>query len=76
MDIEIFTGRKNQIRVHMNDINHPIVGDKKYGAKTNPLKRLGLHAYYLEFTHPVTKKLIILETKYPEQFANMFSKKE
>jgi 23S rRNA pseudouridine1911/1915/1917 synthase len=76
MDIEIFTGRKNQIRVHMNDINHPIVGDKKYGAKTNPLKRLGLHAYYLEFTHPVTKKLIILETKYPEQFANMFSKKK
>lgn len=75
LDIEIFTGRKNQIRVHMNDLNHPIIGDKKYGAKTNPLKRLGLHAYYLEFTHPVTKKSIILETKYPEQFVNMFSKK-
>ncbi len=75
LDIEIFTGRKNQIRVHMNDQGHPIIGDKKYGAKTNPLKRLGLHAYYLEFTHPITKNLIVLETKYPEQFVNMFSKK-
>lgn len=75
LDVEIFTGRKNQIRVHMNDQGHSIIGDKKYGAKTNPLKRLGLHAYYLEFTHPTTKKLITLETKYPAHFVNMFSKK-
>ena len=74
LDIEIFTGRKNQIRVHMNDQGHPIVGDKKYGAKTNPLKRLGLHAYYLEFTHPIIKKTVELEIKYPDQFVSMFSK--
>ena len=42
--INILTGRKNQIRVHLNLIGHSIVGDKKYGALTNPLNRLGLHA--------------------------------
>ena len=76
LNIEILTGRKNQIRVHMNDQNHPIVGDKKYGAKTNPLKRLGLHAYYLKFTHPTNKTIIELETNYPKEFVNMFSKKK
>lgn len=76
LDIEIYTGRKNQIRVHMNDIGHPIVGDRKYGAKTNPLGRLGLHAYLLEFTHPITKKYLKLESNYPELFINMFSNKD
>jgi 23S rRNA-/tRNA-specific pseudouridylate synthase len=50
----IETGRKNQIRVHMKEIGHPIVGDKKYGATGNPLKRLGLHASCLEITNPRT----------------------
>lgn len=75
LDIEIYTGRKNQIRVHMNDIGHPIIGDKKYGAKTNPLGRLGLHAYLLEFTHPITKEYLKLENNYPESFIKMFSNK-
>lgn len=75
VDIEILTGRKNQIRVHMNDLCHPIVGDKKYGAKTNPLNRLGLHAYFLEFKHPVTNQLVTFETKTPTSFLNMFTKK-
>ncbi|MDR3311286.1 MAG: RluA family pseudouridine synthase [Oscillospiraceae bacterium] len=48
------TGRKNQIRAHMQDLGHPVVGDKKYGATSNPLRRLGLHASALELTHPAT----------------------
>jgi 23S rRNA pseudouridine1911/1915/1917 synthase len=72
LDIRIDTGRKNQIRVHMNDIGHSIIGDKKYGAKTNPLKRLGLHAHVLEFKHPVTKKIMHFETPIPNEFMKLF----
>ena len=68
LDIEIKTGRKNQIRVHMQDINHPIVGDKKYGSKVNPINRMCLHAYYLRFIHPINKKEIIIETKMINEF--------
>lgn len=56
LKVNIDTGRKNQIRVHMADMKHPIIGDKKYGAKTNPIKRLGLHAYRLRVQNPLTKK--------------------
>lgn len=52
LDVSIETGRKNQIRVHMQSIGCPVAGDKKYGAKTNPLHRLGLHSYRLELSHP------------------------
>ena len=48
LSINILTGRKNQIRVHMSDIGHPIVGDKKYGSKVNPIRRMALHANVLE----------------------------
>jgi len=68
LNVNIKTGRKNQIRVHMNDINHSIVGDKKYGIKNNPINRLALHAYYLEFFHPVTNELLKLEINYPKEF--------
>lgn len=44
LDVYLHTGRKNQIRVHMASIGHPVIGDKKYGAKTNPIRRLGLHS--------------------------------
>ena len=60
LDIEILTGRKNQIRVHMSSIAHPIVGDKKYGKLVNTSKILCLHAYYIEFIHPINNKKIIL----------------
>ena len=50
------TGRKNQIRVHCQSAGHPVVGDKKYGAQTNPLKRLCLHAHLLAFQHPFSPK--------------------
>ncbi len=56
LEVELDTGRKNQIRVHMKDIGHPIAGDRKYGARTSPLHRLALHAATLRFVHPVTRK--------------------
>lgn len=68
LEITLVTGRKNQIRVHMKDINHPIVGDKKYGSKSNLINRMALHAYYLEFIHPITKENIKIELKMPQEF--------
>jgi len=73
VEIHLETGRKNQIRVHMKDIGHSVVGDKKYGAKTNPLKRLGLHANKLEVAHPFTNKIMSFESPLPECFKNLFS---
>ena len=54
LQVNLETGRKNQIRVHMSDIGHPVVGDKKYGSRNNSIRRLGLHAHALAFTHPTT----------------------
>ena len=68
LNIEILTGRKNQIRVHMKDIKHPIVGDKKYDSKKNPIRRMCLHACYLKFKHPILNKEIEIKSKYPEIF--------
>lgn len=73
LEIEIFTGRKNQIRVHMESIKHPIVGDKKYGSKKNPIRRMCLHATYLDFIHPITNKKIIIEDKYPNIFDKLIN---
>ena len=67
VEIEIQTGRKNQIRVHMSDLGNPILGDKKYGPKCKE-KRLYLHAYYLKFNHPITDKIIELELDVPKEF--------
>lgn len=72
LDIEIKTGRKNQIRVGLSSINHPIIGDKKYASPKNPIGRLGLHSYYLELIHPKTKQKLILETKLPKEFEKIF----
>lgn len=73
LEINILTGRKNQIRVHMKENGTPIMGDNKYGAKTNPLKRLGLCANKIEFMHPITHTLLKLEVKVPKEFLNMFN---
>jgi 23S rRNA pseudouridine1911/1915/1917 synthase len=62
------TGRKNQIRVHMKELGHPVVGDKKYGASCDPLGRLGLHASVLEIIHPVAKKPLVIEAKADARF--------
>lgn len=76
LEIHLQTGRKNQIRVHMQDIGHPIVGDKKYGSKIDPLNRLGLHAQILEITHPETGKNMRFESPVPEAFFRFFGKKK
>ena len=74
LDILLETGRKNQIRVHLSGIGHPVAGDKKYGAKTNPIARLGLHSYRLLFKHPVTGKPLRFESKLPASFNRLISK--
>jgi 23S rRNA pseudouridine1911/1915/1917 synthase len=66
------TGRKNQIRVHAQDMKHPIVGDAKYGAASNPINRLGLHAWVLCFRHPITKENLRFETEVPARFMKLF----
>ncbi|MES2732504.1 MAG: RluA family pseudouridine synthase [Bacteroidota bacterium] len=68
LEIRIDTGRKHQIRVHLSEMGCPIVGDKKYGADGSPIKRLGLHAFSLSFTHPVTSQRIRLESPPPAIF--------
>ena len=69
------TGRKNQIRVHMADLGHPVVGDSKYGSSEDPMRRLGLHAYMLCFTHPVTGKRMRFETPVPACFEKCLNEK-
>lgn len=65
LEIHLDTGRKNQIRVQLSHIGHPIVGDKKYGAKTNIFKRLALHANRFGFIHPITHQKYLFEAKMP-----------
>jgi len=74
LEIHLQTGRKNQIRVHMKDLGHSVVGDKKYGAKADPLKRLGLHAYKLEFKHPFSGRVMCFETQTPKSFTSLFDR--
>ena len=70
--INIHTGRKNQIRVQLENIGNPVVGDKKYKSRNNPLGRLALHATKLEIVHPVTKKKLVFESSIPSNFKKMF----
>jgi len=56
----------------MQDIGHPIAGDKKYGAASNPISRLGLHARLLAFTHPTSGKPMRFETDIPKSFLKPF----
>ena len=73
LDIMIETGRKNQIRVQLSDINHSIVGDKKYGLKGS-YKRMYLHAYYLKLNHPITKENLEFELDVPKDFLSILNK--
>jgi 23S rRNA-/tRNA-specific pseudouridylate synthase len=68
LQVFIDTGRRNQIRVHLSEQGNPIVGDKKYKCKTNPIKRLCLHANVLEFIHPVSKKIVSIKCEVPSEF--------
>ncbi|MEG1527211.1 MAG: RluA family pseudouridine synthase [Erysipelotrichaceae bacterium] len=72
VDIDLKTGRKNQIRVHMQSIGHSIVDDKKYGASSNPIKRLGLHCHCFAFKHPITQKEMQFTAPIPSSFTQLF----
>ena len=72
IEVELETGRKNQIRVQMQEIGHSIAGDKKYGGKSSPIGRLALHAQTLEFIHPITRETMCFTTKIPKKFLVVF----
>lgn len=74
LEVELETGRKNQIRVQMKEIGHPVIGDRKYGAKSDAIRRLGLHAMVLSFIHPVSGEKMHFETAVPELFLTLFKK--
>ena len=76
VECELLTGRKNQIRVHMAELGHPVVGDHKYGSTDDSIRRLGLHAYMLCFRHPVNGKYMRFETPVPACFEKCLNGKK
>lgn len=72
LEINIDTGRKNQIRVHTSEMGNPIIGDKKYNSKINPIKRLGLHAYKLKLKNPTNNKIMEFVSPIPYEFLSLF----
>ena len=72
VEFKLETGRKNQIRVHSADMNHPVCGDVKYGNGDDPIHRLCLHVYMLCFYHPVTRQPMEFQTMIPAQFRHIF----
>ena len=68
LEVTLETGRKNQIRVHLSEMGHPIVGDRAYGSTQNSLGRLGLHAFHLGFVHPVRGETLTFQTEPPPEF--------
>ena len=71
LEIYLLTGKKNQIRVHLSEKGHPVVGDMRYGK--NIKGRLGLHAVSIKFKHPFNNEEMLFETKIPQYFLNYFS---
>jgi len=68
LEVSLETGRKNQIRAHLSEMGHPIVGDRSYGSTQNPLGRLGLHAFQLGFRHPIRNNPMMFQTEPPPEF--------
>lgn len=68
VEFSLETGRKNQIRVHAASLGHPVAGDDKYGAETDPIKRLALHAATLVFRNPFSNKMVRCSSPLPESF--------
>lgn len=71
LEIRLETGRKNQIRTHLAEAGHPVVGDRMYGSTVNPLGRLGLHAKVLGFAHPRTGKKLVFTVPVPKGFGKV-----
>lgn len=76
VELRLQTGRKNQIRVHMKDLGYPVAGDTKYGNGRNPIGRLCLHAFRLNFNHPRTGEFMEFETPVPSNFLKFFEEKK
>ena len=72
LEVTLLTGRKNQIRVHLAGIGHPIVGDEKYGQGDDRMPRMALHALSISFKHPFTGKQLAFESEVPELFTRLF----
>jgi len=72
LEVHVKGGKKDQIRVHMVELGHPVIGDLKYGSQTNPSDRLGLHAWKLTVQHPVTEDLISIEAPVPRKLSRLF----
>lgn len=73
LEIDLLTGKKNQIRVHFADQGHPVVGDAKYGKSGTKYGQMALHSRSIAFNHPVTKKRIVLEAQVPEYFRRLIN---
>ncbi len=73
LEIKLFTGRKNQIRVHLSEQAHPVVGDKSYGIADRKIKRLALHSTSLSVTHPSTHKEMTFTTEIPKYFNTLLN---
>lgn len=65
IEFELLTGRTHQIRVHASYLNHPLLGDSLYGKKSNLINRQALHCYKLEFYHPITQKILSIQSNIP-----------
>jgi RluA family pseudouridine synthase len=71
LEVDLLTGRKNQIRVHLAGIGHPIVGDKKYGKGDESHARLALHARTISFKHPFSGKQLVFSAEVPAYFSKL-----
>jgi RluA family pseudouridine synthase len=76
LEVNLLTGRKHQIRVHLAEIGHPVVGDDKYGNGKERYKRLALHAKSISFIHPLSGKRLTFETGPPEYFSKLLEGKQ
>jgi len=74
LEVDLLTGRKHQIRVHLADIGHPVVGDKRYGKGIKAHQRLALHAKSITFRHPFTGEQLTFEAKVPGYFAKLIGR--
>ena len=75
LKVEPVSNVKNEVRAQMAAIGHPVVGDKKYKAKTNPIRRLGLHLFSLEFHHPESDQWVKVHTPVPKEFMRLAKKR-
>jgi RluA family pseudouridine synthase len=76
LEIHLLTGRKHQIRVHLSEKGHPVVGDKRYGKRNDAHGTLALHARSISFNHPVSGKRLTFETGIPDYFIRLVGKIE